>query len=147
MGEAFESLYIVQRDEEYCKSLDPQNDHTSQKKHVLAFVNPGRREGSRYVINICESFWGKGQSSNDRTGTMIHEVTHHFGTVDHAYSKKDCKKLRFREAQNNADTFTGYMKDVVKLKEIHGEKVYEEGTGTKHPLCDTDCDQDVWHDP
>ncbi|KAI9729296.1 MAG: hypothetical protein M1834_006967 [Cirrosporium novae-zelandiae] len=48
-------------------------------------------------------------SDYDRVGSVLHEMTHLFGTSDHAYGRDDCLDLSATEAADNADTYELYM--------------------------------------
>jgi len=64
----------------------------------------GTKKGSRFVVNICPDwFWEFPE--DHMTGTIVHECSHHFGTVDNAYGEKKCLKLDHDKARQNADTY------------------------------------------
>jgi deuterolysin len=45
------------------------------------------------------------QDDLDRGGSILHEMTHLFGTADNAYGQTDCMALSAADAANNADTY------------------------------------------
>jgi len=67
-------------------------------------------DNGRYVIHVCPSFWGE-QFLGDPTyryGTIVHEASHHWGTIDFMYGLHGSMllaRLTPSEAEMNADTF------------------------------------------
>ncbi|CAJ1418787.1 unnamed protein product, partial [Effrenium voratum] len=68
-------------------------------------------QGSRYIVELCDHF--DEVSDSERISTIVHEMTHHFGTIDvsmragggKAYGEEKCLKLSSQEALTNADTY------------------------------------------
>jgi len=102
----------------------------------------GTKEGGRYIVNICEFYWGWGFGTNTHVGTIVHESSHHFGTTDNGYCDMvDCLALSSRKARENADTYTKLIAELVASRHLH-----EDPHGGEHPLCNTDCDASAWDD-
>jgi len=73
----------------------------------------GTKKGSRFVVNICPDwFWEFPE--DHMTGTIVHECSHHFGTVDNAYGEKKCLKLDHDKARQNADTYQLLVRALAK---------------------------------
>ncbi len=48
----------------------------------------------------------------DKAGSILHEMTHLYGTDDYAYGPTDAKKLSASQAAANADTYEMYSESV-----------------------------------
>ena len=48
----------------------------------------------------------------DKAGSMLHEMTHLYGTQDYAYGPDAAKALSASQASNNADTYEMYAESV-----------------------------------
>ena len=59
----------------------------------------------RFVVHICPSTWK--QDVIFHAGNLVHESSHHFGTVDFAYGMTGCMALDQNKALSNADTWPG----------------------------------------
>lgn len=82
---------------------------------VTDFREIGEMRDGRYVIHICDHFWTGNLSEAARVGTIVHESSHHFGTVDKGYCDKiDCLKLSPDDARNNADSYVHFIRELVK---------------------------------
>lgn len=73
------------------------------------------------VIIPCKSngFWDFPQEATvcanddyDMAGSMLHEMTHLYGTNDYAYGPTAAKKLTAKKASENADTYEMYAGSV-----------------------------------
>lgn len=75
----------------------------------------GERDvAGRYIVNVCEFFWGYFYDEGMRVGTLVHETSHHFGTVDKGYcDAMDCLSLSPDSARSNADTYRELIEQLV----------------------------------
>jgi len=98
----------------------------------------GHKEQGRYVVNICEFYWRNFIDQAQRVGTIVHESSHHFGTDDKAYcSAGGCLRLSSANARDNADSYTHYVKELVKSTWLTGESLATDAV--PHPSCNTGC--------
>merc|ERR1719281_1960930 len=89
--------------------------------NASSFREVGEKRDGRYLVHICEFYWHWGFGDATRVGTLVHEASHHFGTDDNGYcSSVDCLSLEPKKAQNNADTYTEYIKELVSTR-LHEE--------------------------
>eukprot|EP00930_Biecheleria_cincta_P079657 TRINITY_DN6756_c0_g3_i1.p1 TRINITY_DN6756_c0_g3~~TRINITY_DN6756_c0_g3_i1.p1 ORF type:complete len:586 (-),score=79.80 TRINITY_DN6756_c0_g3_i1:56-1813(-) len=96
----------------------------------------GDKEQGRYVVNICEFYWQFDEAK--RTGTIVHESSHHFGTDDKAYcSSGGCLQLSSVEARDNADSYTHFVKELVQSSWLQAETPATHMV--PHPTCNTGC--------
>eukprot|EP00929_Paragymnodinium_shiwhaense_P098254 TRINITY_DN59766_c0_g1_i1.p1 TRINITY_DN59766_c0_g1~~TRINITY_DN59766_c0_g1_i1.p1 ORF type:complete len:417 (+),score=86.04 TRINITY_DN59766_c0_g1_i1:159-1409(+) len=134
MMKSLENLYIEKGTKEDCQLQRKRGGSHG----TLAYVYPGQKHGNAWNIHVCDyATEFKGDIS---TKTLIHEVSHHRGTKDHAYGKSACLKLPWQEAVQNADSYALFVYDLLKHKKEDGNFLYEEGSGTPHPYCNTACD-------
>eukprot|EP00931_Biecheleriopsis_adriatica_P102841 TRINITY_DN77752_c0_g1_i1.p1 TRINITY_DN77752_c0_g1~~TRINITY_DN77752_c0_g1_i1.p1 ORF type:complete len:1031 (-),score=232.00 TRINITY_DN77752_c0_g1_i1:3-3095(-) len=82
---------------------------------TFAYVYLPYKKGDHYIINICDHFWEV--SDDERISTLVHEASHHFGTIDvtgkdgkKAYGEEKCLKLDPSQAKSNADTYMFVVK-------------------------------------
>lgn len=85
-------------------------------------------------ILLCNEYWRAPleKAEDSQIGTIIHEMTHWFGTDDNAYGCEKCTKLAKTdraEACNNADSF----------------EYYTEFTYIKKKACDSKKAGSEWH--
>lgn len=117
---------------------------------TLAYVYPGQKRGDAFVVHVCD--YAKEFKGDVSTKTLVHEISHHMGTVDSierksgntAYGKTLCLALDAQRAANNADTYSLYVYGLAKRSRSE-TGLYEEGSGTPHASCNTGCDPAVWH--
>jgi deuterolysin len=73
------------------------------------------------TIVPCPSngFWGFSELASqcsgddyDRAGSLLHEMTHLYGTSDYAYGPTAAQKLSASQASENADTYEMYAESV-----------------------------------
>jgi len=80
-----------------------------------------KSKSGRFIINICEFYWHNLVQASSRVGTLVHESSHHFGTIDEGYCDQiDCLTLSSRKARNNADTYTKLVANLVADKSLSG---------------------------
>jgi len=89
--------------------------------YVQQIGGQGTKKGDRYIINLCDHFMDKQVSQNERVSTLVHEVSHHFHTIDEtlpngdwAYGEENCLQLTSEKAARNADTYLFAVRDLAK---------------------------------
>eukprot|EP00441_Pelagodinium_beii_P040476 CAMPEP_0197641358 /NCGR_PEP_ID=MMETSP1338-20131121/15349_1 /TAXON_ID=43686 ORGANISM="Pelagodinium beii, Strain RCC1491" /NCGR_SAMPLE_ID=MMETSP1338 /ASSEMBLY_ACC=CAM_ASM_000754 /LENGTH=1915 /DNA_ID=CAMNT_0043214331 /DNA_START=81 /DNA_END=5831 /DNA_ORIENTATION=+ len=78
------------------------------------------KENDRWIVHLCDYYWKV--VDDERIGTLIHEISHHFGTTDEpmpdgkgkAYGEEKCLKLETHQAIRNADNYMFLVKDLSK---------------------------------
>ncbi|KAH8689145.1 hypothetical protein BGW36DRAFT_421045 [Talaromyces proteolyticus] len=91
-------------------------DQSQCPEDVYAYASPSTK-----TIVPCSYYWDSPElasncagDDSDRAGTMLHEMSHIFGTYDYAYGRDACLQLNATSAANNADTYEMYA-DGVRL--------------------------------
>eukprot|EP00930_Biecheleria_cincta_P035439 TRINITY_DN24376_c0_g1_i1.p1 TRINITY_DN24376_c0_g1~~TRINITY_DN24376_c0_g1_i1.p1 ORF type:complete len:589 (+),score=72.60 TRINITY_DN24376_c0_g1_i1:80-1846(+) len=111
---------------------------TSRSCDVKSRYDCGEKESGRYVINICEFYWRFGMGESTRIGTVVHEASHHFGTNDNGYCEMvDCLSLSSSDARNNADSYTHFVKELVRSSWMVEESLPSDLVA--HEACNTPC--------
>eukprot|EP00930_Biecheleria_cincta_P079654 TRINITY_DN6756_c0_g2_i2.p1 TRINITY_DN6756_c0_g2~~TRINITY_DN6756_c0_g2_i2.p1 ORF type:complete len:594 (-),score=73.71 TRINITY_DN6756_c0_g2_i2:203-1984(-) len=119
----------------------------------------GGKEQGRYVMNICEFYWEFGEAT--RTGTLVHEASHHFGTDDKKYCESGgCLSLSSVKARNNADSYTYFVKELVTSPSLQRKTPGNRKTPANipanvpanvspvpHPTCNTGCNPNEFQGP
>lgn len=67
----------------------------------------------RFVVHICPSTWK--QDVIFHAGNLVHESSHHFGTVDFAYGMTGCMALDQNKALSNADTYIYFLQHLYAM--------------------------------
>lgn len=103
---------------------------------VQSLYDCGQRDSTgRYVVNVCELFWVSWHTPEERVGTLLHEASHHFGTVDVAYcTDEDCLSLRPTQARSNADSYAEFVRELVTARRID-----QEPSGVGEEACNAEC--------
>lgn len=101
----------------------------------------GEKESGRHIVNICDVYWSFGFGSDARTGTIVHESSHHFGTEDVAYCEgyhgyHNCLNLLPKYALANADSYTYFIKELIK-----DYRIKDDMDSIPHEECNTLCGQ------
>jgi len=63
----------------------------------------GQKVDGKYAIYLCESYWDL--SEREQVATLVHESSHHFGTLDLGYSEEECLQLPHSSARQNAESY------------------------------------------
>jgi hypothetical protein len=84
---------------------------------AYAYVQPGQKKGSKFVINLCKPFMS--MPTKARISGLVHEATHHPNarTTDWKYGRSGCAQLaksKPSQALNNADNFRFYIEDITR---------------------------------
>eukprot|EP00440_Ansanella_granifera_P007266 gb/GFBE01007871.1/.p1 GENE.gb/GFBE01007871.1/~~gb/GFBE01007871.1/.p1 ORF type:complete len:593 (+),score=99.79 gb/GFBE01007871.1/:1-1779(+) len=111
--------------------------------YVWNFAGVGQRSlTGRFVIHVCELLWDltKGDSKQ-LTGTLVHEATHHYGTVDTCYGRVSCKRLAQSQPEEALNTADNYQYLVTELVNAWGpsDAIQQKKAWTPHPVCTTQC--------
>ncbi|CAE7634024.1 unnamed protein product [Symbiodinium sp. CCMP2592] len=67
----------------------------------------------RYVVHVCPPTWK--QNVIFHAGNLVHESSHHFGTVDFAYGMTGCMALDQSKALSNADTYIYFVQHLYAM--------------------------------
>eukprot|EP00928_Gymnodinium_smaydae_P030220 TRINITY_DN2252_c0_g1_i4.p1 TRINITY_DN2252_c0_g1~~TRINITY_DN2252_c0_g1_i4.p1 ORF type:complete len:669 (+),score=101.20 TRINITY_DN2252_c0_g1_i4:58-2064(+) len=70
----------------------------------------GSKQNGRFLVNYCPTYF---RYSSLMDHTVIHEHSHHFGTVDKIYHKPQIFSLSASNMQKNADNYAHFAKDVL----------------------------------
>eukprot|EP00833_Pecoramyces_ruminatium_P014172 jgi/Orpsp1_1/1188204/evm.model.d7180000063202.1 len=114
----FDNLNNMSTAKAYCETSA--NDVCNQ--NTLAWTYLNSRE-----FHVCPIFFTRAmhgtieKHTSEAASIVLHEMTHCYGTRDHAYGERDIEYLNASQAANNADTYRLYaMRAIYYLNEKNG---------------------------
>eukprot|EP00928_Gymnodinium_smaydae_P025825 TRINITY_DN20463_c0_g1_i1.p1 TRINITY_DN20463_c0_g1~~TRINITY_DN20463_c0_g1_i1.p1 ORF type:complete len:494 (-),score=42.75 TRINITY_DN20463_c0_g1_i1:96-1577(-) len=120
-----------------------------------ACVTPGLARDSdnnKFILQVCPFF--AEIDIHMRTQTIIHELTHFFGTLDHAYGQAASAELALQDAskaRNNADNYKFFVRALIHRHLITSDMSLNsfesvEGRWEPHEQCSIGCGESVFED-